>query len=279
MPGFGTLARVALCRTPLGSVLRHVPGVPQAYARWALRTPHTGGLFSGVYPSHAAALAAIPAGRAAGWDNDGSAAIFDGRLPDQPSVYPVLFWLERLLRPGDRLLDFGGGIGITFRQHRARAALPDGARWTVVEVPAIAARGTALAAEQGEAALDFVTSPAAAAGCDILLSAGALQYTDRPTARLLDGLPEKPRHILLNKLPLTAGPEFWTLQNFGPAVSPYHVYNREELLGTLGRLGYHLADRWRVAELQCDIPFHPERFLAEKDGLLFTRNDLRAPQP
>ena len=273
MSGFGTLARVALCRTPRGALLRRVPGVPQAYARWALHTPHTGGLFFGSYPSHAAAVTAIPRGRSIGWDNEGSAGIFDGRLPDQPSVYPVLFWLERLLRPGDRLVDFGGGIGITFYQHRARASLPDGARWIIVEVPAIAARGAAIAAERGEAALDFVTSLGEAGACDILLSAGALQYIDRPTARLLDDLPARPRHILLNKLPLTAGPEFWTLQNFGPAVSPYHVFNREELFGTLDRLGYHLADRWRIAELQCDIPFHPQHFLAEKDGLLFTRNE------
>jgi putative methyltransferase (TIGR04325 family) len=80
-----------------------------------------------------------------------------------------------------------------------------------------------------------------------------------------------PQHILFNKLPLTTGHAYWTLQNFGPAICPYRVFNEKEFLGCLQTAGYVLRDRWAVPELACDVPFHPRHCVPQFSGLYFER--------
>ena len=269
MTGLSTLARIALARTGIGATARHLPGMERAYSQWALETRKTGGLFAGVYATRAAALAAIPAHRASGWDNAEAAAIFDGTLPNQPSAHAVFFWVSQLLRPGRTLVDLGGGIGITYFLYTHRAALPEAAQWTVVEVPAVAQRGAKIAAEHQANSLGFATDLSSAGPCDILLSAGAIQYMESSIPGLIEHLGYRPSHILLNKVPLTKERQFWSLQNFGAAVSPYQVWNEAAFLEYFARHGYRVRDRWRVAELCCDIPFHPGHHVAEMAGFCF----------
>jgi putative methyltransferase (TIGR04325 family) len=66
---------------------------------------------------------------------------------------------------------------------------------------------------------------------------------------------------LLNKLPLNWEPEFWTLDNFGPAVAPYRISNRQAFMSYLEERGYVLRDAWQVTEFKCDIAFHPANHL------------------
>ena len=102
---------------------------------------------------------------------------------------------------------------------------------------------------------------------DILLSAGALQFMSESVPGLIEKLSVKPQHILLNKLPLTDGPAYWTLHNFGRAVTPYRVYNEGEFLQYFEQAGYKVRDRWINNDMSCDIPFHPERTVPEFTGL------------
>jgi len=270
LAALNTLARVALCRTPVGNALRRVPGLERAYARRMLASARKPGLFAGCYATYAEAMAAIPQGRVAGWDNAGCAAIFDGPLPTQPSAHAVFFWLSRLVGEGTRLVDYGGGPAVTYRLYAQRAAMPTGLRWTVVDVPAIVAEGRRVAAAGGLEGVAFADSLAEAGPCDILLSAGALQYMEHSVPGLLAGMAERPRHIILNKVPLTDGAAYWSLQNQGPAVCPYRIYNTRDFLAYFDAEGYALVDRWQVAELNCDIPFHPDRSIAEQAGFMFS---------
>ena len=269
MAGFSTLARIALARTAIGAMARHLPGMERVFNQWALKTRNTGGLFAGVYATRAAALAAIPVNRASGWDNADAAAIFDGMLPNQPSAHAVFFWVSQLLRQGATLVDLGVVIGITYFLYTHRTALPEAARWTVVEVPAVAQRGAEIAAERKADSLSFATNLFSAGPCDILLSAGAIQYMESSIPGLIEHLDYRPSHILLNKVPLTEGRQFWSLQNFGAAVSPYQVWNEAAFLEYFARHGYRLRDRWRVTELCCDIPFHPSHHVSEMAGFCF----------
>ncbi|MBR0657131.1 methyltransferase, TIGR04325 family [Plastoroseomonas arctica] len=271
MAGLNTLARVALCRSPVGEALRRVPGLERAYARRMLNSERKPGLFAGCYATYGEAMAAIPPGRVAGWDNTGCADIFNGPLPNQPSAHAVFFWLSRLLEAGARLVDYGGGPGVTYRLYAQRATSPVGVTWTVVDLPAIVARGREVAAAGTLEGIAFAETLAEAGPCDILLSAGALQYMEHSIPGLLASLATKPRHIILNKVPLTSGAAYWSLQNQGPAVCPYRIYNAADFLAYFEAEGYTVADRWRVAELTCDIPFHPRRSIDEQCGFLFSR--------
>ena len=271
MASLNTLARVALCRTPVGDALRRIRGLERAYARRMLASRNKPGLFAGCHPTHGEAMAAIPVGRVSGWDNADCAAIFTDALPDQPSAHAVFFWLSQLLQDGTRLVDYGGGPAVTYRPYSRRATLPPNLSWTTVDLPAIAARGREIAALGGLDGVRFAETLAQAGPCDILLSAGALQYMEHSVPGLLGMMGDRPRHIILNKVPLTEGASYWSVQNQGPAVCPYRIYNSGEFLGYFEREGYAVADRWRVAELTCDIPFHPRRSIAEQCGFLLTR--------
>ena len=279
MSYFTRLVKETLANTRMAGWLGRIPFVEAAYGRYALfRTNHTG-LFYGVYGSYEEALAAIPPSRLAGWDNEASASIWVDNIHQlnpyfiQLSSYAVLFWLLRIIREGTSLIDFGGSIGLTYYRYLRFASLPANARWTVVELPKIVAEGRRVAAREAAINLEFETAIEAVPECDILLSAGALQLMERSVPGLLEMRAAKPPHIILNKISLTPGEAYWTLQNYGPAISPYRVYNEAEFIGYFENAGYELVDRWAVPELDCYVPFHPERCVPAFAGFYFAKQD------
>ncbi|WP_146030250.1 TIGR04325 family methyltransferase [Methylocella silvestris] len=267
------LAKIGLGGTSIGSVLGRIPFTKALYRKFALTYRHHAGLFCGVYRSYEDAEADIIDGRATGWNNEETASIWlDNIAPMREATYPLLMWLSILLRENMTLVDYGGSIGLTYYGFKRYFTLPTAARWVVAEVDAIAAQGQKIAGEQ-KARVEFVTSPEAAPPADILISAGAIQYIKDAVPGLLDRFCSRPRHVLLNKVPLTSGPTFWTLQNFGSAVSPYQVYNESEFLRYFTEAGYRLRDRWDVHELDCFIPFHPDKRVPHFAGLYFEKAD------
>ena len=189
--------------------------------------------------------------------------------------YPVLWWLQRAFRSGAaHVLDIGGSVGVHYFAYRRYLEMPAGLSWHVVELPAMVEIGRRLAQQQAACALTFTPDlrGALAEGTgDIWLSAGALQYFDdaRPS-RLLERCAVRPRHLLLNKLPLYAGEDFVTAQNIGEGCyAPVQVYNRDRLVRDIEALGYRLQDEWAVHERTFHLPGHPERSFADFSGLCF----------
>jgi len=261
---------ILLGRLPTGRWARAIPGLPAFYTgRVMARRDHTG-LHSGIYPTYEAAMAAIPASRKSGWDHDSSAKLWVDQIdPVRLSTYPIFFWLDQLYRENDSLVDVGGSIGLTYYGYRRLGRLPPGATWTVVEVSAIAQQGREIAVRERAASLEFVDTLSAAPPCDVLLSAGALQFMPAAIPGLLESLKSKPRYILLNKLPITPGQDCWTLQNYGPAVTPNRLFNEQAFLQYFAAHGYRLRDRWAVEDLDLLIPFYPERFIRHFAGFVF----------
>jgi putative methyltransferase (TIGR04325 family) len=260
-----------LARTPLGAALRRLPALEAIYHGWAMQQQGQTHLLSGVFPSYAAALMAIPEDRLAGWNNEAAAAIWlDDIRPVRPSSYPVFFWLSQLLKPGSCVIDYGGSIGLTYYGYTYLTQLPKDAIWTVVELPLIVAQGRQVAQREGAQALSFTTAIGAPDECDILIASGSLQYMAESVPGLLE-LREPPRWLLLNKLPFTQGPEFWSLDNFGPAVAPYRIFNERIFITYFESHGYVVRDRWQVAEIKCDIPFHPQAHATRYVGLCLER--------
>ncbi|VTY36567.1 Uncharacterised protein [Xylophilus ampelinus] len=190
--------------------------------------------------------------------------------------YPVMWWLERAFRDGaTKVLDIGGSVGVHFYAYRRLFfEMPQALSWHVVEVPAIASIGRKVVRQAQVDALSFTHTDAlgqALAGNDIWPSAGALHYVDyaRP-ADLLKQCGSRPRHILLNKLPLYDGEDYVTAQNIGAGCfAPINLYNRQRLISEVEALGYALCDEWQVPERSLYLPGFPELCISAHSGLYF----------
>ncbi|MCW2283195.1 putative methyltransferase (TIGR04325 family) [Rhodoblastus acidophilus] len=255
-----------LSRTSLGKIAGAVPGVENLYRDLAWTSPRLCGQHFGSYATYDEALTAIPKKLAKGWDH----SELNAADHFQPSMFASLFWLRELLRPGDRIVDFGGSVGNLYYAFTGRSPLPEGASWHIIEVPATAEKGRRLAERRGASNLNFWTGIEDVGSYDILFSAGCLQYMDTDVTEFIPGA-KKPRAVIINKIPLGERPQFWTLQNLERYASPYRVFNEDELLCSMKEQGYRVRDRWPVSELKIEIPFHPELFLNEQAGLVFER--------
>ncbi len=232
-------------------------------------------LYSGVFSTFEEARAHAPRSKPIGYDNPDAANLYEDRLARMfPSDYPVMFWLGRAFAepsPSKNVLDIGGHVGVAYYQFEKHLEYPNDPswRWTVADVPAVVARGRTLAAERGRPHLAFVTDPAAVADIGVLLAAGSLQYIDESLATMMTRHRWKPRHIVLNKLPLQSGESFVTLQSIGLAFCPYRIFNRGDFVGSIERLGYELVDEWQNPDMGCRIGPTSERDIPAYTGLYF----------
>ena len=217
--------------------------------------PGTDGWF-GEYESFDAAMAAVPKGASVGYDVAPATELYDDlteRIVD--SDYPVLFWLTRIMDGSSHLVDLGGHVGIKFYAYRPYlAVLPH--RWTVCDVPAVVEAGAKRAGARGEDRLQFTADFADASGADIVLTQGTLQYIETPFAEMIAALAEKPRHVLLNRVPTAPEAEFITLQNIGFTYCPYRIAREGDIARSLLPLGYELVDTWvNGGEARTTLPF------------------------
>ena len=221
--------------------------------------------FFGVYISQAHAEADAPAGKAVGYSSPALVpeyrALLDAQLarPGLESYeYPVLHWLDALWQAGEarRVVDFGGNLGTHFHAYSKYLVYPPDLAWWIVDVPPIVAAGELLAAERGAVGLRFAARAADVPAPDLLIASGSLQYLVDPFQVIRDT--GAPRHLLVNRLPLSDVPTFWTLQNGGAVVYAQRIQQRDEFLAGVASLGYRVVDEWEDRVDRCDIPLHPE---------------------
>jgi putative methyltransferase (TIGR04325 family) len=243
------------------------------YEQHFLRVSKWERLFSGVYPSFAAAAASIPAGRPNSYDNEESSRFLGHKTSLRASDYPVLFFLDRLLREHRRVFDFGGYVGLSFYSFERLLQYPAGLAWKIYDLPSVVATGQRIAAEKAETRLTFTTSFADAEDFPILTAFGSLHFPEQTFDYFLAQLRQRPKHILINKLPLTDLPTFYTVHNMGPALTPYRIQNRKEFLEAIGGFGYELVDTWECGDFACYIPGYPDHSVKAFSGLYFRRCD------
>ncbi len=237
------------------------------YERHFAQTSGWHNLARGLYRSFDEARAAAPATLPVGYVLDDEA--YASHATIEAHDYPAMFWLRDALERGCTLLDFGGHVGLQYYLYRRYLALAPTTRWIVAEQPAVVARGRALAAGRDAPHLTFVEDPAAAADVDVLLTAGCIQSVEEPFAHLVGRLPQRPRALLINKLPLYDRETRVTLQNTGCSFTPCTLANADEFIASLTALGYRLRDRWRCLDRSIDIPFYPDYRVPTFSGLYF----------
>ena len=225
--------------------------------------------FRGVFDTFSDAYASAPPGNQLGFNITEFAEQFTERAHEVYSYdYPVLFWIKSILGDNISVFDFGGNIGVHYYAYQKYMEFPQQMRWVVCEVPEVADAGRKLALENRSEHIVFTSNFKDSEGSDLFISAGALQYIENPSiAEALASLENRPGHLLLNKLPLYDGPQYVTLQNAGISFVAQYVFNRRDFIKALVDIGYELVDMWRVHELDCSIPFHPEHVVKKYSGL------------
>jgi putative methyltransferase (TIGR04325 family) len=240
------------------------------YDYWSFVRSSANHRFRGVYGSYSAAQAALPAEGLQGFNHQSVAEFFvDTHFVFNPSDYPILFWLSQILQPGQLLFDFGGGVGQCFYLYQNFLHLPDGLRWLVCDVEALAKRG-AQVAEEKKAAIEFTTRFADAADASVFFTAGALHYIEAELSAMLADLPRLPRHVLINRVPMYEGETYYTLQHSEHSFVPNKVMNMDGFIRGMEDLGYEKVDQWYLPRT-LKIPFHPERYVNSYRGFYFRR--------
>ena len=181
--------------------------------------------------------------------------------------YPVLFWLKSIFSEDcHNVVDFGGNIGIHYYTYSQYLKYPKNVEWTICEVPEIAKVGRELAATRGAGKLFFTSDFDSFNDRDILIASGSVQYVE-DIALKLDLCERKPKHLLINRLPLYDGERFVTLQNGGNVFYPQFIFNKTEFIRSIEKIGYEAIDIWEDRHDSCYIPFHQDRSLSFYTGL------------
>lgn len=186
--------------------------------------------------------------------------------------YPVVFWLSRLLpTSGHRtVVDFGGSVGASYYLFRKFIDMPDDLSWTVIELDAAVELGRKIAAERKERALRFTLDSDAIQGADIFLAAGAAHYLEEPLGDILKRNAPLPRHLIINKFPLSPEKSFVTIESGGNGLYPCRIQSESSFIAEMDALGYRLKDSWKCLEHKMEIIGKPQFSLSFYRGLLFS---------
>jgi putative methyltransferase (TIGR04325 family) len=129
-------------------------------------------------------------------------------------------------------------------------------------------RGEEIAREENAANLAFTMNRSAADGVSIYLTTGALQYIEPDLPEILAQLSSRPRHVLLNRVPMYDGEPYYTVQSSKHSYVAHKVGNISQLIRSMEALGYETVDQWHLPRTM-HIPFHPERFVSNFRGFYF----------
>lgn len=228
------------------------------------------GLHYGIFDSFAQARSAVPAD-VAGWLPDDEDWYASKYQQIEIIDYPVLFWLQRIIKPGSTLFDFGGHVGVTYTKYASYLDYPTDFRWLVGEQSVVVKQAKKIFENSDNPHLSFVTDFQNAASATIFHSAGCIQYVERPIVSLLADLKKLPQHLILTKIPLYQQPTKVTLQNTGYSITPNWLFNRDSFIDEIHKLGYKLIDSWPCPGRKNYIPFHAEYNVEEMSGIYFKK--------
>ena len=240
----------------------------------------TYGAFKGFYNNFQEARSNLQISANTGYNNlDSANRLLNFMDESQKQIfeheYPTFFWLNNILNNYNKnninIFDFGGAYGWHFFKI-LKYALNNNFTWTVYDVEEI----IKIAKDKFENdRLKFTTNFGEINESDIFFSSGAIQYAEDFSLSLsLSKLPNKPKHILLSRLPMQDNiKQFVTLQNTSSSFSPQYVFNRKDFISSLENIGYELIDTWRGYD-SCYIPFHKNKSIRYYTGFYFKLKEV-----
>lgn len=189
----------------------------------------------------------------------------------RPSDYAALFWIRAAAHDGKlSVFDFGGNAGNLFYSYSPYLKCFGELDWTVFDIPPVLEQGRRIAAERNPAGLTFASSPLESRAEQVLLVSGFLHYWEGTIAEFLQQFPTLPRHVIVNRTPLSErkGP-FVVVQRTPACAHPCLVRNADALISEFAALQYSLVDRWVAPELRVFLPLFPEHSVSHYSGFCF----------
>ena len=185
----------------------------------------------------------------------------------KPSDYAAFYYLRDRMPYIKRIFDLGGSVGNLYYCYSDYLPLGPDSIWTVYDLPENIRLGQAMASDRNVYNLQFTYDLQKAGGVDLLIASGSLHYFDKPLPELVENIKTRPRYILINRTPLTEGPELAVVQDAGNIRVACKLYNRSKLIADFRRLGYGVVGEWKAAELGLTVVDRPSSSLSAYTGL------------
>ncbi|APR35299.1 hypothetical protein BTO02_07490 [Paraburkholderia sp. SOS3] len=185
----------------------------------------------------------------------------------RPSDYAAFFYLRDRLTSIRKIFDLGGNVGNLYYCYQDYLQTREDLIWCVYDLPETLSQGRILAGRKNARNLQFTGDLRQAAEADLFIASGSLHYFDKSLPNLLEDLAARPKYILINRTPLTEGPEFAVVQDAGHIRVACMLYNRSKLLDNLASLGYGLVGEWQAAELSLPVLDRPSSTIRAYTGL------------
>lgn len=189
-----------------------------------------------------------------------------------PSDYAAFYYLRDRMVYVRRIFDLGGNVGNLYYCYRDYLPLRDDATWTVYDLPENLSLGRTLACTRHARQLEFTDDFFRAGDVDLFIASGSLHYFETPLPELLETIGQRPRFILINRTPLTDGPDFAVVQDVGHIRVACMLYNRAKLIADFGRLGYDVSGEWQAPEFRIPVPDRPSANVGAYTGLWLERH-------
>jgi putative methyltransferase (TIGR04325 family) len=192
-------------------------------------------------------------------------------LSEQPRIsdYPAFYHLAPHAPQIRRLFDVGGCIGNLYYYYTRFLQLHPDAEWLTMDLPAVVDEGRRIAQERNATRLKFTADFSDADGSDLMIASGSLHYFDEPLPAMIGRLGKRPRHVLINRTPMTDRPDFATIQENRTYRIPCVIYNRARLISLFEGIGYRLVDQCEAPELSMSTPLYPEYTVKTYTGMFF----------
>ncbi|MEQ1733487.1 MAG: methyltransferase, TIGR04325 family [Bacteroidia bacterium] len=231
--------------------------------------PNGYGLFKGVYATFDEAVKNAPTQNKTGYNTTELAQFYSNTLTTELAEYdyPVLVWLAKIIQPNTTLFDLGGNVGTHYTKYAPILNLAQLKSYTVCDLEQIIEEGKTTNPRPN---LTYTTNNTDAANADVWLSSGTLQYIENfNLVHYFNSLGNKPKHIIINRLPVHKSMQFVSLQNGGLSYYPQYIFNETLFLNQFETLGYTLIDQWFDKNDGCFIPFHQQHNKVLYKGFYF----------
>ncbi len=190
------------------------------------------------------------------YERDGT--VFN-RMPDNLKIRALLY---QILKPGDTVVDFGGGLGGTYINHRD--IVPHELNYYVVEQPSFVKLGQKLSTDFNLPITYFERLRDVPIDASLIILSSVLQYIPNPDEIIREIVTSSPRYVLIDRTAFETSPIWRVQENNGvykqSVCYPHKSLHYASMINSFHN--YQLVDKWKN-EFDPHSPIHL--------GLLFAR--------